>query len=235
MKANAEGMALPPNQTQSGSSSGGLVTARHARLYASAEELQRGRTVRLYEPVVTAPDQVREVVLQRDGLDPFVSRDVEVRRANSHCFVDAAAAPGGQITYEYMLLREMGVLDCETRTFAPSPKTCFIGMTAWDRMEVDCEPGMYYVSARNDSGNTAYLLGPFEKHIDALARVRQASLCAINLNPIATWFRYGTVRWNGTVDDAPRAKLNDHILSRAEMELLVQPDRAPPTDDSPSP
>lgn len=59
----------------------------------------------------------------------------------------------------------------------------------------DSKPGNYYVSVRKGSGDWRVLLGPFKNdHAAALAWVDKAQAKAMDLDPRACWYYYGTVR-----------------------------------------
>lgn len=75
----------------------------------------------------------------------------------------------------------------------------------------DTKPGNYYVSVRKDSGDWRVLLGPFPNdHAAALAWVDKARNKAIELDPRAPWYSYGTVRL--PVDAAlPNGALNRYF------------------------
>jgi len=62
-----------------------------------------------------------------------------------------------------------------------------------DPQEPDTKPGPYYVSV-TDGPQFAVLLGPFEKHKDALDRVEDVRAKAIELDPFAHFYSFGTVR-----------------------------------------
>lgn len=82
----------------------------------------------------------------------------------------------------------------------------------------------YYVTVR-DAGRTGFLVGPFDNHDDALAMVRPAQDKAIELQPLAHFYAYGTT--GVTLDDDakwPEGALNSffpipaHPLDRAIAE-----------------
>lgn len=59
----------------------------------------------------------------------------------------------------------------------------------------DTKPGFYYVSVVRDRGDYRLLRGPFENdHAGALAAVREATNKAIELDPKAHWYSFGTCR-----------------------------------------
>ena len=87
-------------------------------------------------------------------------------------------------------------------------------------IEADGKPGRYYVTAKNERGQTAFLLGPFLQptcgqagHARALGSVKKARrYCDVNnLNPFGA-LTFGTARLSlyGT---APKGKLNELLLS----------------------
>lgn len=57
----------------------------------------------------------------------------------------------------------------------------------------DTQPGDYFVSAY-EKPTTWLLLGPFAKHVDALARVEEVRSLACELDPCAHFRAFGTVR-----------------------------------------
>jgi len=54
--------------------------------------------------------------------------------------------------------------------------------------------GVYWVSVRRDNGDTRFLAGPYETHMVALAKVREANDRACALDPRAHWYAFGTAR-----------------------------------------
>lgn len=59
----------------------------------------------------------------------------------------------------------------------------------------DNQPGNYYVSVRRDDGAARCLAGPFrDNHAAALALVDKAREIAIDLDPRAHWYSFGTLR-----------------------------------------
>lgn len=84
--------------------------------------------------------------------------------------------------------------------------------------EADARPGRYYVTARNERGQTAYLLGPFVQHgygktahAQALGRLRAAKRYIIDhhMDAFAS-LSYGTA-WMPLYGKAPIGKLNDLV------------------------
>jgi len=61
----------------------------------------------------------------------------------------------------------------------------------------DTAPGPYFVSVRDD-GRFGLLLGPFNTHKEALDRVDAVRAKAIELNPWAHFYSFGTVRMKPT-------------------------------------
>lgn len=55
------------------------------------------------------------------------------------------------------------------------------------------EPGGFYVTVR-DGGRTGWLLGPYDFHGEALARVEDGRRLAKAANDRAFWYAYGTSR-----------------------------------------
>ena len=84
--------------------------------------------------------------------------------------------------------------------------------------EADGRPGRYYVTARNERGQTAFLLGPFTQptlgqsgHARALGLVRKARRIVHDLNlDRSNSFSYGTA-WMPLYGAAPVGKLNEHL------------------------
>lgn len=76
----------------------------------------------------------------------------------------------------------------------------------------DTQPCAYYVTA-TDSGRYVRLLGPFfNDHAGALAMVDQVREVAIDLDPRAHWYAFGTARIPGD-DSVPirYGSLNRHF------------------------
>lgn len=85
--------------------------------------------------------------------------------------------------------------------------------------EADGKPGHYYVTAKDERGRTAFLLGPFTQpvigqsgHARALAAVRKARRYCNdhNLNPFNE-LAFGTCRVPLLGATVPVGKLNDRI------------------------
>ena len=83
--------------------------------------------------------------------------------------------------------------------------------------EADARPGRYYVTARDERGRHAFLLGPYvqptygkEAHARALAEVRVARRIVedLNLNPFAA-LTFGTC-WTPLYGSAVEGKLNGY-------------------------
>jgi hypothetical protein len=193
-------------------------------LFAISDELRGAQRVPLYEPVRFATDdEMSSAVLRRGGMADFRGPPSKaVRTETGLSFFEAASAPGNQSTYTYMLMREVAMLDREAGQIVPSDGKPLVGMTKWDRMEVDQRPGLYYVNARQEGNppKDALLLGPFEKHLDALLRTQKASNYVADNHRDGVWFSYGTVRLDTTPEAAPRGKLNGVLLTRQERDSL---------------
>lgn len=85
--------------------------------------------------------------------------------------------------------------------------------------EADARPGAYYVTARDESGRTAYLLGPFIQlkpgqtaHAQALGLARRARrYVSANFSSVRTMgYTYGTARI-AKFTQIPSGKLNGLI------------------------
>ena len=63
----------------------------------------------------------------------------------------------------------------------------------WTEQKPDGSKGNYYVSV-TDAGKVGLLLGPFKRHMDALARVFAVKGKAIDLNAKAAFYAFGTVK-----------------------------------------
>jgi hypothetical protein len=204
--------------------------------FASRDELSLGGLVTIYEPVSDVVGNVDGVRLRRDGYAPFTCPETEVKCKKSGLrFVLATATPHGGAIYEYWLLRQIGILDCVTGKIEDAPWPALVGMPGWDLREIDCNPGLYYVTAQDDCDRPVFLLGPFARHLDAITRIAQTIKGAQALNGEGIWFKYGTVRWNGSAEECPTARLNDEALSCEEQKLLARSDGLDSTSDSPSP
>lgn len=62
-----------------------------------------------------------------------------------------------------------------------------------DTEEVDPRPGSYYVSCI-DGPRRALLYGPLPSHAAALAMVDQVRAVAVEVDPRAHWYSFGTAR-----------------------------------------
>lgn len=59
---------------------------------------------------------------------------------------------------------------------------------------IDDSPGAYFVTARRDDGMPAFLLGPYDSHLESLENVEAGRRLAESADPRAYWYRYGTCR-----------------------------------------
>jgi len=72
----------------------------------------------------------------------------------------------------------------------------------------DTKRGNYYVSAINDAGKVALLAGPYlNDHAAALAAVGEYKAKAMDVDPRAPWYAYGTCRLPLDVA-APKGRLS---------------------------
>ena len=84
----------------------------------------------------------------------------------------------------------------------------------------DTKPGPYYVTCR-DGGRTAFLVGPFERHVDALDLVEPARKRACEIDPRAHFYAFGTCRLHDPAG-APQGRLNaDFGLPSAPLPSKV--------------
>ena len=58
----------------------------------------------------------------------------------------------------------------------------------------DTRPGNYYVTVLRDNGDYRPLYGPFGDHQTALNAVNAVMRRAIELDPRASWYAFGTAR-----------------------------------------
>ncbi len=73
----------------------------------------------------------------------------------------------------------------------------------------DNKPGNYYVTAIRDDGAVAWLAGPFlNDHAGALAALPRAKAVAMDIDPNAPWYAYGTSRLDLDVP-VPAARLEE--------------------------
>lgn len=201
-----------------------LSAAANGRmLYAFHSDLRDGDCIALYRPATADEAHSVAVTILRDGIRPFAAEAGSIRQADGKCYAEADSAPGNQSTYTYMLLRQVATFNRATGRIDQASSDDVVGMTAHDRFEVDLAPGLYYVSARNDSGGAALLLGPYAHHLQALTMVGRASSYLVARSPEAIWLHYGTARRDDAVEDAPQGKLNAVVLSDEEKAALVQP------------
>ena len=76
-----------------------------------------------------------------------------------------------------------------------------------DGQAPDTKPGPYYVSSQN--GDHYWLMrGPYAKHADALAAVRDTMNKAIDLDARAHWMAWGTCRLPADLVRADPGKMN---------------------------
>ena len=202
-------------------------TSASSVLYAIGGAVLRDKTITLYEPIRLEPGETHAeyVTLVRDGLQPFDVGRSKVTEREGRCFIEALSAPGNQLTYTYMLMRPVAEVDRETCSIRQLPlATAIAGITHWDRYEVDQQPGRYFTTMRNDNGQTAYLLGPFRQHIDAVLLTDRARKHVVETHTDGCWFHYGTARLADSPSSPLQGKLNDTLLTHEEQErLLVRP------------
>lgn len=74
----------------------------------------------------------------------------------------------------------------------------------------------YYVTLK-DGQRTAWILGPFKEHANALASVREAKDCAERFDPRAFWYAHGTSSIE-SANPLPAGKLNDQLSHLLEKE-----------------
>lgn len=200
-------------------------------LFCMGNDLDGSPSVVLYAPVRFATDEeLRSATLRRAGVVEFRGLPANIQRTESGLsYFDALSAPGNQTRYTYLLLREVAVVDRATADVTPIAHGRLVGMTHWDRMEVDQRPGLYFVNIMKNGarGPSAQLLGPFERHLDALLRTHQVSRHVQDRYSDAVWCSYGTVRLDCDAADAPRGKLNAVFLSADEQARLPGADVGP--------
>lgn len=87
-------------------------------------------------------------------------------------------------------------------------------------VEADARPGRYYVTCRNERGQTSYLLGPFTQHgygkqghAQALGNLRAAKRYVSDRYTNSAWWTFGTC-WMPLYGKAPVGKLNN-VLQEA--------------------
>lgn len=80
--------------------------------------------------------------------------------------------------------------------------------------EADARPGHYYVTAKDERGRVAYLLGPFtqhsfgkEAHARALGQLQAAKHQISETYSSSAWWTFGTA-WMPLYGSAPVGKLN---------------------------
>lgn len=101
---------------------------------------------------------------------------------------------------------------------ALKPDASWHGLTAL--AEADAKPGRYYVTARDETGRTAFLVGPFmqptwgrEGHARALGALRAARRYVADNYPRSMGWTFGTSRIS-LYDPAPAGKLNGLLHAR---------------------
>lgn len=84
--------------------------------------------------------------------------------------------------------------------------------------ECDALPGRYYVTARNERGQTAFLVGPFTQttlgqqgHARALGALRRAKEHVLDNYPRSMGWTFGTARLSLYGSSAPVGKLNEIV------------------------
>lgn len=80
--------------------------------------------------------------------------------------------------------------------------------------------GGFYVSALNDRGKSALLLGPFQTHEEALTQVDLGRRLAERVDYRAAWYAYGTARM--PEGPFPAGKLNDLAAEEAAQHVEVE-------------
>lgn len=175
------------------------------------------RAISLYEAIGDVDPSLATITIHRPPNAPCVVGAYDVTQENGCVMVGAQAAPGSQVRYQFQLLKEIAAFDRASGAITAFRNGAAFGVLPADLLEVSPDPGLYYVTAQNDDGKTAFLLGPFERHIDALLLVGRVSKHVRDMLPEAAWYRFGTSR---TVDRL-EARLNAEILTPDERTLLV--------------
>lgn len=153
--------------------------------------------------------------------DPLMVAVTASRYENGLLLVEAPPTPGSQLRYEYALLKEVAKVDRRTGEIEPLRNGRVFGVLPQDARDLCQEPGAYYVTAIDDK-KVAYLLGPFNRHIDALLRVSRASSHLRDKVPAAAWWAFGTSRIASGAD-RPEGRLNAEVLTDEELSLLTPP------------
>jgi hypothetical protein len=173
----------------------------------------------LYESVSDDPAPTAITIHRPPNQPAVVAPRATSRRADGCMLVEAQSAPGSQVWYDYLLLKEVATVDRATGDVTPLQRGGTIGVTPSDCLEVAPNPGLFYVTAHSDAG-MAFLLGPFTRHIDALLRVARVSAHLRDAIPAAQWWAYGTSRLNPEADQRA-GRLNVELLSAEEAVLLA--------------
>ena len=200
----------------------------HALLYAFSEGLNRAAQFSLYAPVHLADDMDTvqgQVMLTREGIEPFPVVNPKVsKREDGVCFIQAPCGRNDRSTYRYMLLQETATVDRVSREIIPSaPGMPLVGLTQWDRVEVDPRAGLYFVDCKNTKEETALLLGPFSRHVDALLSVDRASNFVKSKFAEGVWWAYGTLRIEpGMETSGYWGKLNEAMMTKDELEDVAK-------------
>lgn len=187
-----------------------------------ASDLAADGPVPLFRPLARPVSVRSRFTALRDGLDPFVSPMFSLDHEDGVVYADGLSAPGNQTRYSYLLLERWGLFRQGDSTVEHAPVDGLWGMTKWDACTVDARPGLYYVTAQDDRGRAAFLLGPFVRHLDALVRVQRAKAAALGRAPEAFWWKFGTSRVEPGAHDARVGVMNDVVLTPAETGILSE-------------
>ena len=80
-----------------------------------------------------------------------------------------------------------------------------------DTQQPDTQAGHYYVTMQRDT-KYAFLLGPFDQHAEALARVEEVRELAYRLDPRSHFDAFGTGRLSRELIGVPKGRLNSYLL-----------------------
>lgn len=191
------------------------------KLFLTDSDLQPGKaSLSLYEAAADVDPSLVAITIHRPPNNPCVVSVRSLVREGDSFVAEAQAGPGSQVWYRFALLKEIAAFDRASGQITPFRNGAMFGILPADSLEVSPDPGLYYVTAQNDDGKTAFLLGPFARHIDALLRVARASMHLRNALPAAAWYRFGTSRIAGPAE-RQEGRLNVEVLTADELALLV--------------
>jgi len=181
----------------------------------------------VYEPVRVHPDVDRlwGITLLRGRSRLVAPVSAVLREDTGRCYVDAARNCASESLCRYLLVRQIGGFDRREGLLPGGDPMAIYGVTSWERCDVLMEPGPYYVVGQMDRERTDYLLGPFDRHVAALAHLDEARVLSERQSVITEHVGYAVVKYEGEPGQLPQGRLE---ASEVPSEVILAPWPHPP-------